>query len=67
MYCLKENFDFQVFAPQDIVKCRSTDSNLRLWDVSSGKCIRTMKGHQNERNFVGLATDGKHIICGKIF
>ncbi|VDO28083.1 unnamed protein product [Onchocerca flexuosa] len=23
-----------------------------------------MKGHQNERNFVGLATDGNHIVCG---
>lgn len=42
----------------------STDSNLRLWDVDSGKCIRTMKGHQNEKNFVGLATDGNHIVCG---
>ncbi|VDN59224.1 unnamed protein product [Dracunculus medinensis] len=42
----------------------STDSNLRLWDVSSGKCIRIMKGHQNERNFAGLATNGRHIACG---
>lgn len=42
----------------------STDSNLRLWDVNSGKCLQTMRGHQNEKNFVGLATDGKHVVCG---
>ncbi|KAK0404625.1 hypothetical protein QR680_017545 [Steinernema hermaphroditum] len=42
----------------------STDSNLRVWDVNSGKCLRTMKGHTNEKNFVGLATDGNHIVCG---
>ncbi|VDK75586.1 unnamed protein product [Litomosoides sigmodontis] len=52
------------YCTENEVVSASTDSNLRLWDVSSGKCIRTMKGHQNERNFVGLATDGKHIICG---
>jgi E3 ubiquitin-protein ligase RFWD2 len=23
-----------------------------------------MRGHQNEKNFVGLATDGNHIVCG---
>jgi E3 ubiquitin-protein ligase RFWD2 len=23
-----------------------------------------MRGHQNEKNFVGLATDGSHIISG---
>lgn len=23
-----------------------------------------MRGHHNEKNFVGLATDGNHIVCG---
>uniref|UniRef100_A0A1I8EZ04 WD_REPEATS_REGION domain-containing protein n=1 Tax=Wuchereria bancrofti TaxID=6293 RepID=A0A1I8EZ04_WUCBA len=52
------------YCTENEVVSASTDSNLRLWDVGSGKCIRTMKGHQNERNFVGLATDGNHIVCG---
>ncbi|VDK79003.1 unnamed protein product [Onchocerca ochengi] len=52
------------YCTENEVVSASTDSNLRLWDVTSGKCIRTMKGHQNERNFVGLATDGNHIVCG---
>lgn len=52
------------YCSENEVVSASTDSNLRLWDVNSGKCIRTMKGHQNEKNFVGLATDGNHIVCG---
>lgn len=42
----------------------STDSSLRLWDVKTGGCKQVLKGHQNEKNFVGLATDGNHIVCG---
>ncbi|CAD5228336.1 unnamed protein product [Bursaphelenchus okinawaensis] len=42
----------------------STDSTLRLWDAKSSRCKRTMRGHINERNFVGLATDGNHMVCG---
>uniref|UniRef100_A0A0M3IIP0 WD_REPEATS_REGION domain-containing protein n=1 Tax=Ascaris lumbricoides TaxID=6252 RepID=A0A0M3IIP0_ASCLU len=53
------------YCNENEVVSASTDSNLRLWDVNTGKCIRTMKGHQNEKNFVGLATDGSHIVCGR--
>ncbi|KAL3098460.1 hypothetical protein niasHS_000011 [Heterodera schachtii] len=52
------------YANENEVVSASTDSNLRLWDVSTGKCLQTMRGHQNEKNFVGLATDGTHVICG---
>lgn len=45
--------------------CRSTDSNLRVWDVNTGKCQRIMQGHANERNFVGMATGGTdYVLCG---
>lgn len=42
----------------------STDSSLKLWDVNTGKCLQTMRGHHNEKNFVGLATNGTHVVCG---
>ena len=42
----------------------STDSNLRLWDVNSGQCLARLHGHHNEKNFVGLSTDGHHVVCG---
>ncbi|KAL9560220.1 hypothetical protein MBANPS3_000072 [Mucor bainieri] len=42
----------------------STDSTLKLWDRDSKKCLRSYEGHQNEKNFVGLSTDGDWISCG---
>ncbi|XP_047518888.1 E3 ubiquitin-protein ligase COP1-like [Pieris napi] len=42
----------------------STDSMLKLWRVDSPRCVRSFTGHANEKNFVGLATDGKYIACG---
>lgn len=44
-----------------------TDGQLKLWDLSknsSNACIRTFYGHINEKNFVGLATNGDYIACG---
>jgi E3 ubiquitin-protein ligase RFWD2 len=42
----------------------STDSQLKLWNVNSDSCRRSFQGHVNEKNFVGLATDGDYITCG---
>ena len=42
----------------------STDSQLKLWDVNQKHCVRSFTGHTNEKNFVGLATDGDYITCG---
>lgn len=42
----------------------STDSQLKLWNINKSNSLRTFKGHINEKNFVGLATDGDYIACG---
>ncbi|XP_075550255.1 E3 ubiquitin-protein ligase COP1-like isoform X1 [Dermacentor variabilis] len=42
----------------------STDSQLKLWNISNPHCLRSFKGHLNEKNFVGLATDGDYVACG---
>lgn len=42
----------------------STDSQLKLWNVNQSNCVRSFKGHLNEKNFVGLATDSDFIACG---
>uniref|UniRef100_A0A914KRK3 RING-type domain-containing protein n=1 Tax=Meloidogyne incognita TaxID=6306 RepID=A0A914KRK3_MELIC len=60
----KKAVSYVKYANEDEVISASTDSNLRLWDVSTGKCLQTMRGHQNEKNFVGMATDGNHVVCG---
>ncbi|EPY78988.1 E3 ubiquitin-protein ligase RFWD2 isoform a [Camelus ferus] len=42
----------------------STDSQLKLWNVGKPYCLRSFKGHINEKNFVGLASNGDYIACG---
>lgn len=42
----------------------STDSQLKMWNINSPHCLRSFVGHINEKNFVGLATDGDYVACG---
>uniref|UniRef100_A0A4W4EF17 COP1 E3 ubiquitin ligase n=1 Tax=Electrophorus electricus TaxID=8005 RepID=A0A4W4EF17_ELEEL len=42
----------------------STDSQLKLWNVGKPHCLRSFKGHVNEKNFVGLASNGDYVACG---
>jgi len=47
----------------------STDSTLRSWDVTTGRRLvtesqRVYVGHENEKNFVGLALSGQFLACG---
>ena len=44
----------------------SLDSELKLWNVESGQCIRTYKGHTNETNRVGLTVNKNFIACGNL-
>lgn len=48
---------------EDIVSA-STDSQLKMWNVNTPYCLRSFVGHINEKNFVGLATDGDYVACG---
>ncbi|KAL1122892.1 hypothetical protein AAG570_003217 [Ranatra chinensis] len=48
---------------EDIVSA-STDSQLKMWNINSPHCLRSFVGHVNEKNFVGLATDGDYVACG---
>lgn len=43
-----------------------TDGTLKLWDINQPPfCKRSfVGGHINEKNFVGLATNGDYIACG---
>lgn len=42
----------------------STDGTLRLWDVKDNLLVRTLRGHTNERNFVGLTVNEDFLACG---
>ena len=43
-----------------------TDKTLRLWEVSSGKCMRTFLGHTGPAYSVALSTNGQWALSGGI-
>jgi len=42
----------------------SRDCILRLWEISTGKCLRVFKGHTNAVLSVCLSTDGRYTLSG---
>uniref|UniRef100_A0A6M2DG30 Putative e3 ubiquitin-protein ligase rfwd2-like isoform x1 n=1 Tax=Xenopsylla cheopis TaxID=163159 RepID=A0A6M2DG30_XENCH len=52
------------FINSEEIVSASTDSQLKMWNVNTPYCLRTFVGHINEKNFVGLATDGDYVACG---
>jgi len=42
----------------------SEDKTLRLWEVSSGKCLRTFEGHTNTVTSVSWSPDGRCALSG---
>jgi WD40 repeat protein/serine/threonine protein kinase len=39
-----------------------SDTNLRLWDLSTGECVRTLTGHGREVTAVSISLDGKYAL-----
>ncbi|KAL3498962.1 hypothetical protein ACH5RR_041694 [Cinchona calisaya] len=60
------------FLDAETLVSASTDNTLKIWDLnktsSSGlsrdACILTLRGHANEKNFVGLSVADGYIACG---
>ena len=42
----------------------STDSQIKLWSTEQSSCLKSYKGHINEKNFVGLTANDDYIACG---
>jgi E3 ubiquitin-protein ligase RFWD2 len=60
----KKAVSYVKFASTTELISASTDSCLKLWSTESMDCVRSFTGHTNEKNFVGLATDGNYLACG---
>ncbi|NLX96920.1 MAG: AAA family ATPase [Rhodopirellula sp.] len=42
----------------------SEDGTIKLWDVDSGTCLRTLQGHGNWVNGVAITPDGSRVLSG---
>jgi WD40 repeat protein len=42
----------------------SWDKALKLWDVESGLCLRTLGPHSGRLNAVSMSSDGRHVLLG---
>ncbi|XP_022251747.1 E3 ubiquitin-protein ligase RFWD2-like [Limulus polyphemus] len=60
----KKAVSYVKFLNTEEIVSASTDSQLKLWNINKPHCLRSFKGHINEKNFVGLATDGDYVACG---
>ncbi|XP_076804037.1 E3 ubiquitin-protein ligase COP1-like [Clavelina lepadiformis] len=60
----KKAVSYAKFVAKDEIVSASTDSELRLWKTNTTPCVRSFRGHTNDKNFVGLATNGDYIACG---
>ncbi|KAL0447814.1 UNVERIFIED_CONTAM: protein SPA1-RELATED 2 [Sesamum latifolium] len=59
------------FLDAETLVSASTDNTLKVWDLkktssnlSRDACILTLRGHTNEKNFVGLSVADGYITCG---
>lgn len=60
----KKAVSYVKFLNSEEIVSASTDSQLKMWSINSPYCLRSFVGHINEKNFVGLATDGDYVACG---
>ena len=42
----------------------SGDKTIKLWDIETGKEIRTFEGHKDEVSSVAFSPDGEYIVSG---
>ena len=41
-----------------------SDTTIRLWDVSSGQCIRVLMGHSGAVSALAFAPNGRTLLSG---
>ena len=42
----------------------SDDNTIRVWDLDTGACLKTLEGHTSSVKAVALTSDGKRIVSG---
>lgn len=44
----------------------SDDNTIKLWDIETGECLKTLKGHSGRIHYLAITLDGKQIISGSL-
>ena len=57
-------FEIPAIWASDALVCSKKVYVQENLDLNFLFCFASMTGHSNEKNFVGLATDGDYITCG---
>ncbi|NJS09874.1 MAG: hypothetical protein HC789_05555, partial [Microcoleus sp. CSU_2_2] len=47
----------------EIVVSGSVDGTVRLWDISTGECLKILQGHTSRINYVAFSSNGKIIAA----
>ena len=42
----------------------SKDNTIRIWDMDSGECLKTLEGHHGDVTAVAVSPDGRRIVSG---
>lgn len=58
VYCLKFDLDSKYLISG------SDDSNIKVWDVLTGKLLRTLRGHTGEISDMDISPDNKFLASG---
>lgn len=61
----KKAVSYVKFLNRHQIVSAGTDGHLKLWSTKKPPfCLRSFRGHINEKNFVGLATNNDYLACG---
>jgi WD40 repeat protein len=42
----------------------SSDRTIKIWDIKTAECLKTLEGHSYSVNSVTISPDGKYIVSG---
>ncbi|KAF9173746.1 hypothetical protein BGX20_002201 [Mortierella sp. AD010] len=53
-----------VFSPASDLIVSGDDDSVKLWDVKTGNCIHTLKGHSDTVSYIAFSPNGNRIVSG---
>lgn len=61
---LKEKGYYVVLSPDGNTLASAAAGKISLWDVATGKLLKTLTGHISEINSIVFSSDGKTLASG---